>query len=405
MRVAFFDSIGYHSRKNNTFPYYTESMQEFHLQNPELNTKLDSVITAYYHQLSKHETEMTRLVFFRYKRYSGNEYYLYLITVYALIFFKKMSVDDPLLTVEDREFIRLMTLTFQYEMSRNMKQYIKTMFAFNDDLLLVKLIIKYTVLMAEEQYSEFIPHKVEYYEALGWLIPLLSYRKYEIITSFLQDIYFKRLYSEQYNWAKHAHETLTHTTEMIESFMVDITNDMTSMMEKLNIFGIIKLRKKSLFSIYNKIVNKESKKIYDFVGIRIILQDEKDLSIFIQEFEKHFVIRIKKDYITQPKKNGYQWIHYAFIYTHQNFETEIELQLRTRSMNTRINNQDYLTHFQYSCEHNKWNPLFKEVHDGAKMVLECAREYDLWISQIPYTDWHLLYTQTKTVSAPPQEVN
>lgn len=97
--------------------------------------------------------------------------------------------------------------------------------------------------------------------------------------------------------------------------------------------------------------------------MRIIFQNQDDLLRFAEEIEKHYIVKVKKDYIARPKQNGYQGIHYTFLYTYRNFETEIELQVRTATMNNIIKHQDYLTHFTYSCEHNKWNPLFTEVHE------------------------------------------
>lgn len=211
-------------------------MKDFHLRDPELNGKLEMILNAYYDRLSVLETEMVRLVFIRFKRYSNNEYYLYILTVYALVFFKMVSLENEILTDRDREALTLLTDTFRYEMVGEKEKYVKAMLSLSDELFLVKLIIKYTVLLAEEEYGGFVPHKSEYYRSLGWLIPVLSYKNYEIITSFLQDVYFQKLYPEQYEWTSKAHKMPTKTVGFMGHFMVDITNDMSALMERLCIF-------------------------------------------------------------------------------------------------------------------------------------------------------------------------
>lgn len=229
-----------------------------------------------------------------------------MVAVYALFFFHKVSLDYPLLTDQDRALLEQLRDTFMYEMKGEKEAYIRSMLELDDELLLLKILIKYTVLLAEEEYGEFIPHKDGYYRALGWLIPLLSYKNYEIIASFLQDVYFRKLYPEKYEWTKEANAVSIGTTEIMENYMVDITNDITMMMEKLQIFGIVKLRKKSLFSVYNKMLSKRSMDIHDFAGIRIIFRSLEDLIRFAGEIEQHFIVRIKKDYVREPKESGYQ---------------------------------------------------------------------------------------------------
>lgn len=336
--------------------------KDFRLFDLDLNRKLSLIVHDHYHQLSPRGAEIARLVFMRFKRYSDSEYHLFLVMAYALVYFDVMPLNHPILAEEDREAIRKLLLTFEYEMTGERDKYIDSMLALNEDLLLVKILIKYTVLLAEEEYGEFIPHKIEYYRSLGWLIPVLSYRNYEIIAGFLQDVYFKKFYPLEYEWTNKLRQ-IPKVSDYTESYMVDITNDMASIMQNLGIFGIVKLRKKSLFSIYNKLASKKPKKIYDIVGMRIILANECDVERFAQEIEKRFIVEVKKDYIRKPKENGYRGMHYAFLYTHRNCETEIELQIRTKEMNDTIGKQDYLTHFAYSYSHDKWSPLFKEVRE------------------------------------------
>lgn len=106
----------------------------------------------------------------------------------------------------------------------------------------------------------------------------------------------------------------------------------------------------------------------DFMGTRVILKGPEDLKLFTQEFEKRFLIKTKKDYISNPKDNGYEGIHYTFIYTFKNLETEMELQVRTKEIDEATYSTNSLCHFTYSCDKNKWHPIFKEIYQGMELV-------------------------------------
>lgn len=178
------------------------------------------------------------------------------------------------------------------------------------------------------------------------------------------------------------HENQVDTTEVVEHFMVDITNGIMAMMGKLDVFGIIKMRKKSYFSIYNKIMCKKSTKIYDFMAVRVILRNTQDLELFTREFEKRFIIKKKKDYIKNPKSNGYEGIHYTFLYTLKNIETELELQVRTKEIDDATYCTSNLCHFTYSCEKNKWHPMFKEIYQGMELVKKYMPKTDEYIANV-----------------------
>jgi (p)ppGpp synthase/HD superfamily hydrolase len=70
----------------------------------------------------------------------------------------------------------------------------------------------------------------------------------------------------------------------------------------------------------------------------------------------------KKDYISEPKENGYQSLHYSFLTPYGNNEIYVELQLRTIDMDLEISNAKEISHFTYSIKKNKWAELFSEVH-------------------------------------------
>jgi len=92
-------------------------------------------------------------------------------------------------------------------------------------------------------------------------------------------------------------------------------------------------RKKQLYSFYQKLIKKnwETDKIYDIMALRIIVDDIADCYAtlgIIHKIWRPLKGRIK-DYIAQPKPNGYQSLHTTIFGPDGNI---IEFQIRTRDM-------------------------------------------------------------------------
>lgn len=97
----------------------------------------------------------------------------------------------------------------------------------------------------------------------------------------------------------------------------------------------IKGRAKKYYSIFKKIQakNKSIKDIYDLIALRIIVETVEDCYFTLSLLEQNFEIDIKriKDYIANPKVNGYQSLHLT-VYDKEE-EAYFEFQIRTREMN------------------------------------------------------------------------
>lgn len=128
------------------------------------------------------------------------------------------------------------------------------------------------------------------------------------------------------------------------------------------------MRKKSYFSLFSKYNRKQTLNVTDTLGMRIIFADLKSLYKFVDVFESDFVYLKKKDFIHHPKDNGYKSIHYSFINPFRNSEILVELQIRTKKMDKDINENNLLSHFNYTIFQHKWDPLFEEVHTGYEFM-------------------------------------
>ena len=147
----------------------------------------------------------------------------------------------------------------------------------------------------------------------------------------LEDLAFKYVYPKEYENTLNIKETRLKGTEQL---LVNVQN---SAREEINSAGIkivdIHGREKKLFSLYQKMQRKENDvaKVYDLVAIRIIVPTVADCYAslgILHKIWKPLKGRIK-DYIAQPKPNGYRSLHTTVFV--EDGEV-VEFQIRTPEM-------------------------------------------------------------------------
>lgn len=147
----------------------------------------------------------------------------------------------------------------------------------------------------------------------------------------LEDLAFPYVYPEHYQ------ELINNTKTELEK-RKKIVNTLTAQVKKHLIrddipFFSVKGRAKTYYSIYRKLATKERTldQIYDLIAIRIVTYNVEQcyhiLSLIHQLFEP--IPDRVKDYINEPKDNGYQSIH-TTVRGHDG--TIFEVQIRTRDM-------------------------------------------------------------------------
>ena len=139
----------------------------------------------------------------------------------------------------------------------------------------------------------------------------------------------------------------------------------------------IKTRLKSMDSITDKLLDRGfsltleniEQQLNDVAGVRVICGFPEDVRVIAEAFLKQddIVLLQKKDYITNPKANGYRSLHLIVavpIYLSSGKRmTKVEIQLRTIAMD-----------FWASLEHQlryKQDTVFTE--EMARELLECAQ--------------------------------
>ena len=148
----------------------------------------------------------------------------------------------------------------------------------------------------------------------------------------IEDLAFPYLYPKDHVWlTKEVMPKIELAMEYIEDIIKMVTQRLTE--RKIKIISIHG-RPKRLYSLYKKLIkphyNYDPSKIYDLVAIRIIvptIADCYNVLGVIHEYCKPLPGRIK-DYISQPKPNGYQSLHTTSFIDGK----IVEIQVRTPKM-------------------------------------------------------------------------
>jgi len=181
----------------------------------------------------------------------------------------------------------------------------------------------------------------------------------------MEDLAFKYINPEVYNQIKRELKAKRkQREEYIERCILPIRERLLEEGFRFDIRG----RAKHLYSIYNKMIlqGKHVDEIHDLVAIRIILDTEHPNDCFtaygfVSEIYTPVPERFK-NYISVPKKNGYQSIHTTVIGPEGR---QVEIQIRTRKMHE-VAERGVAAHFIY--KESRANPLIAEDHQLEEWV-------------------------------------
>jgi len=349
-------------------------MEIFKLRNKRLNKTLQGILEQYWHQLTYDQIKIIKLVFIRLKKYIDDESYLLFCVIYAMNYFWILPDDSEYITNEYKKRISLLIKSLEAEQNWDIENFFQIILKMEEKLFLLKVILKSIIILEPKTFWKQIPNAKNYFRAIWWLIPILSYKEYPKLLSQYQDFYFKTVYTREYKWIRKQYQKEIEKVDVIENLMVDVINDLSRIMQKQWINWNLFIRRKTYFSVYNKFKRKKQNNIYDFIWVRIIFNTINDLNLFVEKFENMFIIETKKDFINHPKPNWYKSLHYTFIYNFESHNYNTELQLRTKKMHRDTYQNTKISHFAYSLKQRKWDPIFKEVQDWVKYTTEFLSE-------------------------------
>jgi GTP pyrophosphokinase len=188
----------------------------------------------------------------------------------------------------------------------------------------------------------------------------------------LEEEAFKYLYPKEYNWLK---QIIKEQGRVKEKYLQKNIEFIKQILKKEKIdFIEVKGRVKQLYSLYQKLLryDKDIDRVYDLVALRIIVKDIPTcyavMGIIHKEM-KPLKGRIK-DFIAQPKPNGYSSLH-TTVFTPDG--QIIEVQIRTKEMDEEAE-YGIAAHWYYdekgSILPNKKMKWIKELTKWQKEVAE-----------------------------------
>jgi RelA/SpoT family (p)ppGpp synthetase len=189
----------------------------------------------------------------------------------------------------------------------------------------------------------------------------------------LEDLSFKYLHPEEYEQiARQIRSKRREREHYINRFVQPIKK---RLLEEGLVFEISG-RPKHIFSIYNKMLkrNKPIDEIYDLFAVRIMLDTTDNSDCFIvysivTEIYKPIPERFK-DYISVPKKNGYQSIHTTVIGPDGRM---IEVQIRTKIMHE-IAERGVAAHWIYKDSKSSLDKELKSWINWVREIFEQKNE-------------------------------
>lgn len=193
------------------------------------------------------------------------------------------------------------------------------------------------------------------------------------IKSEFQDICLKITHAEEYHDIA---EKLSQTRRAREQYIEEFKRPLlAALKEQLGIDVRIIGRPKSIYSIWNKIRTKQVafEDIYDLFAIRIIVDvpTEREKTIcwqvyaIVTDFYKPIPERLK-DWITNPKANGYESLHTSVVGPQGRY---VEVQIRSERMDE-IAERGFAAHWKYK---------------GVRGVGSNVNVFETWLNQVRET--------------------
>jgi guanosine-3',5'-bis(diphosphate) 3'-pyrophosphohydrolase len=216
-------------------------------------------------------------------------------------------------------------------------------------------------------------------ETLLIYAPLAERLGFENWKSILENISFKNLHPDIYN---RINDKIDNTFKNLESSFRDLENIINNFILKENINVKIHYRKKAPYSIWKKINKRNSdlNSISDIAAVRIITKSTRDCYKVLGIIHRNFSAKVgrTKDYISNPKPNGYRSIHTDIIFNNKLFE----IQIRSRAMHM-IAENGIAAHWRYKYLNKNENDqnIYAWLRDAVNYVEE-KNEQHLIVNKI-----------------------
>ncbi|UOF94376.1 MAG: bifunctional (p)ppGpp synthetase/guanosine-3',5'-bis(diphosphate) 3'-pyrophosphohydrolase [Bacteroides sp.] len=214
------------------------------------------------------------------------------------------------------------------------------------------------------------------YETLHIYAPIACRMGLYNIKSELEDLSMQYINRNEYNYVSFKLKKIQRECySLIKEFIYPIKKSL----KEQNIECKIIERTKSIFSIWNKMKNKNISfsNLYDLFAVRIIINNSKhpktDCWRVYSIITDHYFPNQNRlrDWISNPKSNGYQSLHT----TVKGYNKWIEVQIRTKNMNE-IAERGIAAHWKYK-ENNKDSTIDKWIHKVRDLIKKPIKNENL----------------------------
>ena len=358
-----------------------------------------------YQSLSKEDRKLIRLAFNtsvdahkNQRRKSGEPYVFHPIAV-AKIVASKIGLDATCIAaallhdvIEDTEYseknikeifgkkiskivvglTKISKLAKEENVSLQAENFRKMLLTLNDDVrvILIKIADRLHNMqtlesMTNEKQIKIASETLYIYAPIAHRIGLYD------VKSELEDLGLKYTEPEMFNNIKNKIE---QTKDEQDKYIKNFSRRISEKLRKENLKFKINGRPKSIYSIRDKIVNKNIsfEEVYDKFAIRIIYQSENETEKFLawkiySIITDHYTpnpLRLR-DWITSPRSNGYEALHITVVGPGSKW---VEVQIRSERMHE-IAEKGYAAHYMYKRGNQNENGL-EEWLNRLQEVLE-----------------------------------
>jgi GTP pyrophosphokinase len=260
---------------------------------------------------------------------------------------KKLFGDEVANLVEG--VTKLSKIEFSSKAVEHAENFRKLMMAMSKDIriLLIKLADRYHNMGTLHHISKPEKRKRIAQETMDIYVPLADRIGLYSIKVVLEDLSFRYLEPEEYAKIEKRMAFLTSQSNLVDKVIADLEKHMKDFGIDVTISG----RTKTVFSVYRKMVSKNLTfdQLTDTVAYRIVVDKKSDcyeVLGHIHDIYKAIPGRFK-DYISNPKLNGYQSLHTSVIGP---FGNRMEIQIRTKEMHE-VSESGVAAHWLYKQQH------------------------------------------------------
>ena len=188
------------------------------------------------------------------------------------------------------------------------------------------------------------------------------------LMSRLEDLAFKHLYPGEY---RKIAELLNQKLAEREAYCDKMVKQIRQVLEKRGIYADVHGRTKHIYSIYQKIQKGTPfNEIRDLIGLRILVKNEADCYIALGALHQRWNYHPDRlrDWIGNPKKNGYQSLHTTIL----DEGKTVEVQIRTYQMH-KVAEDGIAAHWSYK-EGVPTSAQGRSIFANYKQILEDIQE-------------------------------